>query len=204
MFSIIIVANGSSNRFGKNNKLLSRIDGEYLINITIDRFLENKLIEEIILVSNNQVFDKVKNKNVVKTFGGETRASSVYNGLKLVTKKYVLVHDGARPFVNKSFIKMLLEEIKNYDVVVPYLKVTSCLKQVFEDNTIKTVNRNEFIQTQTPQVFLSSVIKKAYEKFDANWMDDLQAVENNKSLKIKLIEGDSKNIKITYASDLNL
>ncbi len=199
MISLIIVANGSSERFGQN-KMLVKIGNELLINKTISSFYNIKEIKEIILVSNKDVFNLIKDKKVILVEGGETRADSVKKGLELSRENYVLIHDGARPFVSKELIQSIIENLKKYDCVVPTLKVTNCLKFI-KNNKIKTVNRDFYIQTQTPQGFKTEIIKKAYGKKNYKNFDDCQLIEKQNN-KVKFIDGEESNIKITFKKDL--
>ncbi|WP_339029936.1 IspD/TarI family cytidylyltransferase [Spiroplasma endosymbiont of Cantharis nigra] len=199
MISLIIVANGSSERFGQN-KMLVKIGNELLINKTINSFYNIKEIKEIILVSNKDVFNLIKDEKIILVEGGETRAESVKKGLELSKENYVLIHDGARPFVTKKLIQSIIENLKNYDCVVPTLKVINCLKLI-KNNKIKTVNRDFYIQTQTPQGFKAEIIKKAYAKKNYRNFDDCQLIERQ-SNKVKFIDGEESNIKITFRKDL--
>ncbi|ALD65930.1 IspD/TarI family cytidylyltransferase [Spiroplasma cantharicola] len=199
MVSLIIVANGSSERFGQN-KMLVKIENQFLVNQTISNFYNIKDIKEIILVSNKEVFNVIKDNKIILIEGGATRSESVKKGLAVCKQKYVLIHDGARPFISKNLIISIIENLKLHDCVVPVLKITNCLKLI-KNNKIKTVNREEYIQTQTPQGFKTELIKEAYEKKNIEAFDDCQLIEKQNN-KIKFIDGDDKNIKITFKNDL--
>ncbi|WP_339020934.1 2-C-methyl-D-erythritol 4-phosphate cytidylyltransferase [Spiroplasma endosymbiont of Atherix ibis] len=199
MVSLIIVANGKSQRFGKN-KMLAKIDNDFLINKTIKCFKEIKDISEIILVSNEEIFNIVKNKKIIFVNGGLTRTESVKKGLDRVSKNFVLIHDGARPYVSKKIIESIIINLKENDCVVPVLKVINCLKKI-TNNKIETVNRDAYVQSQTPQGFKTKIIKKALENNSSNFYDDCQILENMK-YKIKFIDGEDENKKITFINDL--
>ncbi|WP_338985135.1 IspD/TarI family cytidylyltransferase [Spiroplasma endosymbiont of Diplazon laetatorius] len=199
MISLIIVANGTGQRFGEN-KMLVKIENEYLINKTINCFKNIEQIKEVILVSNKEVFDVVENDSIIFCEGGSTRSESVKIGLEKCTEEFVMIHDGARPYVSKRIINESIMNLENNDCVVPVLKVTNCLKQ-FVKNKIKTVNREGFVQSQTPQSFKTKIIKEAYNKNLGEFYDDCQLLEND-NYKIKLIEGSEKNKKITFKEDL--
>ncbi|QBQ07221.1 2-C-methyl-D-erythritol 4-phosphate cytidylyltransferase [Spiroplasma gladiatoris] len=200
MIDLIIVANGKSSRFGKN-KLLEKINSQTVIEKTIECFLENKNFNKIIIVTNNEIENILKSKffNIKFLKGGKTRSLSVKKGLQLVDSEFVMVHDGARPFVNNKLIENLISSIKQNDAVVPVLKITSCLKRTIGE--LITQNRDEFVVSQTPQLFKASALKKEYKNVDQDWYDDCQAIEN-KGYKIITIDGDNENIKITYKSDI--
>ncbi|AHI52362.1 IspD/TarI family cytidylyltransferase [Spiroplasma culicicola] len=203
MFDLIIVANGKSLRFGEN-KMLIKINDQYLINKTVSQFIDNKMLNKIIVVSDIGMSEYIDKKYLDKidfVNGGSTRSLSVQKGLEVVESEYVLIHDGARPFTSKQLIAKIVDNLKDNQVVIPILKVSNCLKYV--NGEIKTVNRDDYVMSQTPQGFRSEIIKKAYSNVDPNWIDDCQAVEN-KNIEIKFIEGEIKNIKITYKEDTKI
>jgi len=203
MIDVIVVANGTSKRFGKN-KLLEIINEEPVIIKTLKTIFQIENIGNIILVTNQEVIAEINKFNFKKIKfinGGETRSSSVYNGLQLVENDYVIIHDGARPFASKKIFNDIIKNFKLNDAVIPIQKIPNCLKKI-EKKGIITLNRADYFTTQTPQGFKSSIIKKEYQNYNEFWFDDCQALET-KNYKIKLIEGCSKNIKITYTSDLH-
>ncbi|QEH61220.1 2-C-methyl-D-erythritol 4-phosphate cytidylyltransferase [Spiroplasma chinense] len=204
MIDVIILAAGTSQRFG-SDKLLEIVEGKKLLTMTISAFENTKEIKKFIIVGNknNQdwILDFIKEKGYTFVLGGETRSESVSKGLEKVESDFVLIHDGARPFVSTTLIKNISTEImtKDLDCVVPVLKVTNCLKNI--NGKVTTVDRDDFVMSQTPQAFKTVSIKKEFENFDKNWFDDCQALEG-KSYKIQTIQGDLKNIKITYKDDI--
>ncbi|AGR40717.1 IspD/TarI family cytidylyltransferase [Spiroplasma taiwanense] len=199
MISLIIVANGSSVRFGEN-KMLVKLKDEFLILKTIKNFLDFNEIDQIILVSNDQIFNVVNLKEVEKVYGGLTRSESVQKGLEKVRNDFVIIHDGARPFTSKKLIKKLIQNLKPNIAVIPILKITNCLKKI-SNNKIKTVDREQYFISQTPQGFYTKLIIDCYKNFNRDWFDDSQAIEENNG-KLILIEGDKKNIKITFKEDI--
>ncbi|AKX33687.1 2-C-methyl-D-erythritol 4-phosphate cytidylyltransferase [Spiroplasma litorale] len=201
MISAIIVANGTSSRFGEENKLLENINGDFVITLAIEKFLKVPSIKEVILVSNDEIFNVINTDNIIKVYGGKTRPESVMAGLKKASQKYVMIHDGARPFVSSSLINKLSKELEKHQVVVPILNITSSLK-MYDNNKIKTVNRESFFQTQTPQCFKKDIIINAYENINTKWVDDLQAIEGIDNIDVKLIPGEISNIKITFKKDI--
>lgn len=118
MFDVIIVAAGSSARFGEN-KILLDIHSKPLIIHTIEIFKDLEDLKQIILVikkEDQKEIEKILKEydlDLVVTFGGKTRSESVANGLKKVTSDYVLVHDGARCITLPSDVLQVVEEMKN-------------------------------------------------------------------------------------------
>lgn len=202
MVDVIIVANGASTRFGED-KLLAKINNELVILKAIKCFIKTPNLNKIILVTNETIKQHLSHlqiPNLEFTSGGVTRSGSVANGLKLVEAKWVLIHDGARPFVSEKLIKTVLTTLTKAKAVIPILPVTSCLKQKV-NGAIKTIDRADFFTTQTPQGFEVSTIKQAYQNFNKDWYDDCQAVEEMGE-PITTVLGEKANIKITVKEDL--
>lgn len=184
MISTIITAGGASRRFG-SNKLLENINGKSVIENTILKFL--KYSDEIVIptmpqtrefIENSPVFDK--NKIAFANFG-ETRQKSVYNALlALKYKDFVLIHDGARPFVSDETIMGVIEALKTQKAVCTGVFATDTIKITDEAGLIKeTIDRKHVFQAQTPQAFYYDLIKSAHEKFlnNQNFTDDSSLVE---------------------------
>jgi 2-C-methyl-D-erythritol 4-phosphate cytidylyltransferase len=144
--------------------------------------------------------------------GGAERYNSVYNGLKACKDTdYVLIHDGARPYVSDEIIKRNIEEVQKYKAVVTSVKATDTVK-IADDNgfVISTPERKSVYFMQTPQTFeyklaldsYSKLINELEKEVKVQVTDDAQVVEMYSEIKVKLIEGDYSNIKITVPKDL--
>jgi len=144
--------------------------------------------------------------------GGVERYNSVYNGLKACKDTdYVLIHDGARPYVSDEIIKRNIEEVQKYKAVVTSVKATDTVK-IADDNgfVISTPERKSVYFMQTPQTFeyklaldsYSELINELEKEVKVQVTDDAQVVEMYSEIKVKLIEGDYSNIKITVPKDL--
>lgn len=136
--------------------------------------------------------------------GGPSRQNSVWNGLRLVESQVVVVHDGARPLVTPQMIEMAIGALGDADGAVPVVPVDETLKQVKEDEVVKTIDRAKLRRVQTPQVFVTEVLKEAHTKARADRFeatDDAQLVERYGG-RIKVFEGDRANVKVTYEEDL--
>ena len=116
-YSALICAAGSGTRMKLGyNKVYAKLnDGQMIIDKTINVFLNDIDCEEIIVVSDPDVFLEMHNgvidQRITLVQGGSTRQESVYHGLVKVKNSYVMIHDGARPFLNQD----LLDSIKNID-----------------------------------------------------------------------------------------
>ena len=141
--------------------------------------------------------------NVDIVRGGRERNLSVKNGIKSIEDNsgYVAIHDGVRPFVSKTFIEKLFEEAKAKGNAVPFTKSSNSMRRIDKENNFG-VNRSEFVQIQTPQVFRVSELKKCIKDApDKNFTDE-SSLFDEFNIKINLVEGLNENIKITTRKDL--
>lgn len=218
MNGVIIVAAGTGSRMKANiNKQFIKLNDKEIITYTIEKFYNNKNINDIVIVVKEdeveffkkEILDKYNFNNIKIAYGGKERQDSVYNGIKVLDKncKYVLVHDGARPFVNEDIINRSLEEVQKYKSVVVGVPVKDTIKVVNNNNYIvDTPNRSTLWSVQTPQTFDYSVIKRAYEDaFDNNFYgtDDAMLVERI-GYTVKMIYGSYNNIKVTTTEDIDI
>lgn len=137
--------------------------------------------------------------------GGETRFHSVKNGLALVTSSNSLVgvHDGVRPFVSAGVIGKCYELAATKKAVIPVIDVVETVRHLNGDRS-ETVDRNNYKLVQTPQVFDSDLLKRAYEQeFTPFFTDDASVVEAM-GVPVFLTEGNRENIKITTPFDLKV
>jgi len=136
--------------------------------------------------------------------GGETRFHSVKNAMAVIPDDgLVAVHDGARPLVTPSLIRSVFETADRKGNCIPVIPVNESIRMI-SGPTSRPVNREEFALVQTPQVFSSSVIKKAYLRpYSEKFTDDATVAEAYGE-QIYLIEGERSNIKITLPADLDI
>lgn len=212
--SVIIVAAGSSNRMGMNtNKIFLDLCGRSVIERTISAFTDIPEIFEIILVTKKEFFDDFK--NIIKRYffniklveGGSSREESTYNGLLEVSddSDFVICHDGARPLVSKENILNVISELDNYKAVITGVKSKDTMKIVSSNlEVVSTPDRRSLYNIQTPQAFDKKVIIDGYKKFfeEDNFVTDDSSVVEKLNLKVKLVEGEYSNIKITTIEDI--
>lgn len=134
--------------------------------------------------------------------GGNTRFQSVKNGLRLVTRpSVVFVHDGVRCLITPSLVRSCYSTAVEKGNAIPAVTAMDTIR-IITANGSEQVDRNNVRLIQTPQTFLSAVIKAAYEQeFDERFTDEASVAEKM-GVKINLVEGESTNIKITRPSDL--
>ena len=152
------------------------------------------------------------NFKLIFTAGGKTRCASVYNALCALAPfnpGYVLIHDGARPWVSQALIKNTIDKVLTHDAVIPLLPLTDTPKEVQADDDtvfIKThLKRTSIGIAQTPQVFKFPEILKAHEKAaleNEEFTDDAE-VWGRFIGKVAVVPGEPENRKITYMEDIN-
>lgn len=217
MNGVVIVAAGSGSRMKRDiNKQFIKLDGKEIIAYTIEKFYKSEDIDDIVIVikENEEKYfiENIINKygfdNIKLAYGGKERQDSVYNGIKKLNRncEIVLIHDGARPFVNEDIIKNSIKEAKENNAVVVGVPVKDTIKVVDSDgNIVDTPNRSLLWSVQTPQSFKYEIITKAYEYAYSNdyyGTDDAMLVEHI-GYNVKMIEGSYDNIKITTEEDLH-
>ena len=217
MNGVVIVAAGSGSRMKRDiNKQFIKLDGKEIIAYTIEKFYKSEDIDDIVIVikENEEKYfiENIINKygfdNIKIAYGGKERQDSVYNGIKKLNNncEIVLIHDGARPFVNEDIIKNSIEEAKENNAVVVGVPVKDTIKVVdWDGNIVDTPNRSLLWSVQTPQSFKYEIITKAYEYAYSNdyyGTDDAMLVEHI-GYNVKMIEGSYDNIKITTEEDLH-
>lgn len=136
--------------------------------------------------------------------GGETRFHSVRNGLALVSGGGLVgVHDGVRPFVSQEVIRRCYDKAATEKAVIPVVDVVETVRQVTESGSC-TVNRDDYKLVQTPQVFDSDLLRRAYaQDFMPFFTDDASVVEAM-GVPVYLVEGNRENIKLTTPFDLKI
>ena len=219
MISAIILAGGKGKRMGAPvSKQFIEIKGKPIIYYTIKKFSENKKIDNIVVVLSKDEVGYFK-ENILEKYnlkvdniviGGTERQDSVYNGLKSLedtNTDIVLIHDGARPFVNQDIIRRCMQEVQKYQACVVGMPVKDTIKIADEEGYAKqTPDRKNVWMIQTPQTFSYALIYEAYEEMlkteDTAITDDAMVLECIKGKKSKLIEGSYRNIKITTPEDL--
>ena len=209
----IVPSAGRGTRFG-SNKTMTSLKGRPLIAWTLQALHFVDEIEEVVPVFAPElmeaalrlmeVFDFNKVKRIVP--GGEERQNSVMNGLRAVESDpdLVLIHDGVRPLVRPSLVRLSLSSIDDFDGLVVGVPPKDTIKTFDGDVIGNTLRREGLIAVQTPQVFRYKTVCKAYEQALSSgryFTDDASVVEVFGG-SIKLIPGDYSNIKITTPEDL--
>lgn len=210
-YYVLIMAAGSGRRFGTEiPKQFHELAGMPVIMHAIQRFLtwSNDIRIVVVLPAGYVAYWKeltakfAFNVPHVVAEGGSTRFLSVRNGLALIGDEgLTAVHDGVRPLVLSETIARCFETAGKYGSAVPYVNPADTVRLENEQGFV-TYDRNRVRLIQTPQVFRTEIIKKAYlQNYDPGFTDDATVVERSGE-KIFLVEGNRENIKITNPEDL--
>ncbi|WP_096186192.1 2-C-methyl-D-erythritol 4-phosphate cytidylyltransferase [Evansella halocellulosilytica] len=213
-YNVIIPAAGQGKRMkaGKNKQFIT-IDQDPLLIHTLRVFEGDLLCDEIILVINSE--EKPEMEALIEQFGlkkinklvpgGKERQQSVFEGLKAVEgDPVVLIHDGARPFIQTEVISKLVSKVETGVSATVGVPMKDTVKKVQGGLIEETVDRTSLWAIQTPQAFRCSEIVSAHKEAEMNdyfGTDDASLMEYvNKPVAI--IEGDYENIKVTTPEDL--
>ncbi|SFJ81038.1 MULTISPECIES: 2-C-methyl-D-erythritol 4-phosphate cytidylyltransferase [unclassified Bacillus (in: firmicutes)] len=214
MYTLIIPAAGQGKRMGAGkNKLFLQLDNVPIIIHTLRAFEKDEQCRQIILAINERersYFEELLQtyhiqKDIRFVQGGNERQDSVYNALMYAREiEYVLVHDGARPFVTKKMIEDVLQMAKEKGASICAVPVKDTIKKVMYDAVVETVERSQLRAVQTPQGFHVPILLEAHESAkQTNFLgtDDASLVERL-SKDVGVVEGSYYNIKVTTPEDL--
>ena len=228
----VICAAGSSSRMGGIKKEFERLDPAHPLTVlgsAVSAFAAVPSVKIIAIAVNEDREDEArkalaperlsaKEPELLFVKGGESRRASVFNALRALSPRgprYVLIHDGARPWVSPSLIEKLIEEVKKYHAVIPLLPVTETPKEcgssldgrgtreeaVFIKTHLKRANTG---LAQTPQAFSFSEILRAHEKAaeagEGDFTDDAE-IWGRFCGPVAVIPGSPENRKITFPQD---
>ncbi len=215
----IVLAAGSGKRMGtKIHKQYLLMGGRPVLYYSLKAFQDSPLIDEIILVTGSGEEEYCRKEIVVPygitkvkkiLAGGAERYNSVWNGLQETEEGYVFIHDGARPFVDEEIIERAYECVCGCGACVAGMPSKDTVKIADSSDTVQsTPDRNHVWIVQTPQVFDTAIVKKAYgmlmEQEKITVTDDAMAVELMTGNPIRLFRGSYENIKITTPEDLEI
>jgi 2-C-methyl-D-erythritol 4-phosphate cytidylyltransferase len=208
----VIVAAGTSQRMVGVNKLFVSLRGRPLLAWSVDTCQTCRLVRQIILVLNDKDLTRgqklINERNWSKVTlcrGGARRQDSVREGLRQVKDcDWVMIHDGARPFLAPDLITDGLRMAEESGAAAAAVPVKDTIKLTDGEVLVKeTLQRDRLWTTQTPQIFNFDIITRAYENLTAEVTDDSTAVERL-GCRVQLYMGDYQNIKVTTPEDLAL
>lgn len=217
MVTAILLAGGKGTRMGAaKSKQFIELKDKPILYYTIKLFMDNDLIDNIILVLSKDDIEYCKNE-VLKKYnlkvnkiveGGNERQESVYNGLTAVNNSdIVLIHDAARPFTSERIINDSIKYAKQYKATAPGVMPKDTIKIKNEKNfSVETPDRKRLVSIQTPQAFDYNMIYECHSKvkeMGISVTDDTMVVELFGN-EVYIFQGEYTNIKITTPEDMIL
>jgi len=202
----IILASGQSKRFNSNKpKQFIKYKNKALFEHSLDKAIISKLFKKIVLVVNDKKQIKKKySKNILIIKGGKERSNSSLIALKYIKKfkpSNVLIHDAARPNFTIKLLKNLIESLKTNKASIPVISSTDSIKYKVKNQLFNLERKNSYL-TQTPQAFKFKDIYDLSIK-QKNIIQDEATLFINNNLKIRFINGETLNNKITFKEDIN-
>lgn len=211
--SAVVAAAGGSTRMGFD-KVLAEVGGRPVIVRCLQSFQQAPSVTEVVVVTREdlvpaiarlcQDFGLTKVTKVIR--GGESRTHSARLGTLECSRNasLIAIHDGARPFVSIQVIEDAIAQAAVNGAAAPAVPVKDTIKAARDGLVERTLDRSELYAVQTPQVFDGDLIRAALQKAlddGATLTDDCAAVERL-GMKVVLIPGDERNIKLTTPTDL--
>ena len=218
VFAAVVLAAGRGKRMESSvHKQYLLLHEKPVLYYALKAFEESPVQEIVLVVGKGEI--EYCQKEIVEKYGfqkishiiegGAERYHSVYCGLKAIKgADYVLIHDGARPFLDEEIIKRNIQAVREYQACVAGMPSKDTVKIVDEnDFAVNTPERRFVWCIQTPQVFETELITQAYKNLmehdRENVTDDAMVVEQEMQIPVKLYEGSYCNIKITTPEDLD-
>lgn len=211
--SVIIVAGGSGSRMKSDQpKQFLELSGKPVLMHTLEAFYRfDSSMELIVVLPVDQIPSWEQlclNHNFVlrhqAVVGGDTRFHSVKNGLSALSEcDLIAIHDGVRPLVSQTTINDCFAVAEKQGAAIPVLPVVESLR---EGTMVKSVSvdRSRYFSVQTPQVYHTSTLVKAYEQEYSPLFTDDASVMESAGFRVHLVEGNRENIKITHPVDLRI
>lgn len=215
---VIIVASGSGSRFGSElPKQYCQLNGKPLLMTTIERIGAALPASARILLAINHDHEPLWNNlcreyrftSPIYYYGGDSRWASVKNVIEHISPEgddIIMVHDGARPVIFPEMMMRIIEMAHNHDGVIPATKISDSLRIVDTDGIgSHPIDRNTVRAVQTPQAFKAVLLKKAYEiPYRDTFTDDASVMSAAGHHDIVLVDGDTRNIKVTMPDDIKI
>lgn len=213
----IIVAAGRGSRFGADcPKQYCMLNGQPVLMHTITRMREALPKSKIILVISKDMHplwdEQCRDAKFISPpiiYGGATRWQSVKNAIDSIvetpTDAIISIHDGARPNIDSALVERVISAAKKSSGAIPAIPVTDSLRKVHHNGTSEPIDRTAFRAVQTPQAFRADRLIAAYDlPYNPKFTDDASVMAAAGYLDISLVEGDSRNIKITNPADIEI
>ncbi len=203
-YDAVIVASGKGIRanLGFNKVFYEMKDGKTVLEHAASLFVADEDCERIVVVTSVDLFSDVfECEKLIKVEGGEERKDSVRNGLRYVKSEYVLIHDGARPFLKKDSLEAVKQALVESDCVCLGHMASDTVKIIKDGKIEKTIDRNNVFMAETPQAFRTSLIKDCYEKIGERIFTDDSSLAEAFGYDVKIVLDDHDNRKLTSGRD---
>jgi 2-C-methyl-D-erythritol 4-phosphate cytidylyltransferase len=207
----VIVAAGSSMRFGGEDKLFVDLCGRPLLAWPLAAYQAAESVERVVVVTSEANLDRVgglatrwaPGKFVAAVVGGARRRDSVEAGLRASKARYVAIHDGARPLTSAALIDLCIGAAKGLPGAIVAMPVVDTIKDVHDGAITGHPDRSTLWAAQTPQVVLRQAWLDAAGMSDNDETDDA-AMLSRLGLECVVVEGDASNLKVTRPLDLEV
>ena len=211
----VLAAAGRGERLGSDRpKAFARLGGRPLLAESLERLEESGWIDAIVIAAPPDweepsilVAEEIAATKVSSAVtGGDSRSESVRLALAEVPEDaaVVLVHDAARPLLPEEVIERVLAPLsEGWDGVVPTVPLADTVKRVEGDRVVETLARDDLVAVQTPQAFLADALRRAVAG-DVSAATDCASLVESQGGRVKVVEGDSRLLKVTDADDLAL
>ncbi len=211
--AIILVA-GNSTRYGQNrNKNFEILQGKTVLEYSLKAFEGNAYIDSIIIGAKQEeipiiekIIQKEKNaKPIAIVIGGKTRQETVHNCIRQTKADIVIIHDGARPAIKQDYINQCIEEMDKFKGATIGVPSKDTIKITDENNiVVQSTQRSNTWIVQTPQCFDRETLLAMHEKYQTEEVTDDCMLLEKSGEKVKIIQGDYTNIKITTYEDIEI
>ena len=213
---IIIVAGGSSTRYGKGNKLFENLAGLPVFLHSVKNFLplaEEGFLLLVIPAGEKENFRRLlqeyfPDRNIPLVIGGSTRTESVLNGLRALppSTQIAAIHDAARPLAKPALLRDLAEMVQNTGcgAIAAEKMIDSVCRTDADGKILDNVPREDLWRIQTPQVFRYSDICAAYTRLSGETLTDDSAAARACGFPVKVLNNPDPNLKLTLPGDLFL
>ena len=201
----VILAAGDSTRFGAEvNKLFYKVNGKELVRYTVETFLENNEIDEVLLALEKLLADQ---ESVSIVDGGDSRQESEYFALQYLENKakdnsLIVIHDAARSFMSSNLLTNLINAAKEHGSAAPYLDNS----KYYDTENNEIVRYRKIVDIQTPQVYKFKELFDCYSFLSKNnitgMVDTTESMFKFNKFETHVIRGEDSNLKITYRESL--
>ena len=225
MIFAVILAGGTGSRMGSTDmpKQFLEIKGKPILNHTVEKFLPNPKFEKIIVLSpkawighTKEILRKHTGKNdrIAVIEGGSTRNETIMNAIRYIDKEYgldddtvIVTHDSVRPFLTHRIIEENIEAAQQYGACDTVIPATDTIVEGIGTAITAIPDRRKMYQGQTPQSFKAKLLRDTYESLSDEEKDiltDAAKILVMKGKEVRLVQGETFNIKITYPYDLKI